>query len=134
MGTLVDSNILIDIATDDSAFGERSEDAINDAGMSGDLVVNQIIVAEICRSFPTDDTLNTALEILGVVRESLPFDAGRPAAEAFAKFIKKRGRARGLVLPDFLIGAHAQYARHDLLTRDPKRFRTYFPDVQLITP
>ena len=134
MSTLIDSNVLLDVATDDPTFADRSEQAIHDAGLAGDLIVNQIVVAEICRAFPTDGRLNSVLEMLGIVRESLPFEAGRPAAIAFAKFIKNQGRRGGLMLPDFLIGAHADYVGHNLLTRDTKRFRSYFPDVPLITP
>jgi predicted nucleic acid-binding protein len=47
---------------------------------------------------------------------------------------RKRGGTRRSPLPDFFIGAHAAVAGYHLLTRDAQRYRTYFPNLQLITP
>ena len=66
-------------------------------------------------------------------RLALPYDAAWPAARAFAEY-RRRGGTRTSPLPDFYIGAHAETEGHTLLTRDPARYRTYFPSVPLICP
>jgi predicted nucleic acid-binding protein len=37
-------------------------------------------------------------------------------------------------MPDFYIGAHAAIAGFTLLTRDARRYRTYFPGLRIVSP
>jgi hypothetical protein len=69
----------------------------------------------------------------------LPVSPAVPAAKAFALYLdrlKKQGKRTDnrVPLPDFLIGAHAQAEGLKLVTRDPDRVRTYFPNVALVVP
>ena len=55
------------------------------------------------------------------------------AGEIFRRY-RRAGGVRTGVLADFFIGAHAQVIGSPILTRDVRRYRTYFPEVELITP
>ena len=68
-----------------------------------------------------------------VTREPLPWDAAFLAARAFLRY-RRKGGTRPHPLPDFYIGAHAAVAGYTLLTRDARRYRTYFPKLRLIAP
>ena len=66
-------------------------------------------------------------------REPLPYEAAFLAGKAFLKY-RRRGGQRTAPLPDFYIGAHAAVSGFRILTRDPRRYRTYFPTVDIISP
>jgi hypothetical protein len=96
-------------------------------------VVNPIIYAEIAANFADIETLEQALADFHLLREQLPWDAAFMARQAY-KLYRRRGGAKRSPLPDFYIGAHASLAGYTLLTRDPKRYREYFPKLRLISP
>jgi predicted nucleic acid-binding protein len=131
--TLVDSNVLLDIATQDEKWFEWSADALAKAANEGPLLINAIIYAEVSIGFGSIEDLDDALapEIFG--REQLPFEAAFLAGKAFVAY-RRRGGVRTVPLPDFYIGAHAAINGHALLTRDMQRYRTYFPTVRLRAP
>lgn len=131
--TLVDSNILIDVWSNDSHWAAWSTAQLAAASDRGPIVVNPIILAELVGRFAEESDLLSVLSQAGVRRVALPIAAAWPAARAFALY-QKRGGTRSATLPDFFIGAHAQVEDWPLLTRDPKRYRTYFPKVKLIAP
>lgn len=131
--TLVDSNVLLDIATEDPAWSAWSADALASAANEGPLVINAIIYAEVSIGFSTIEELDDALPPDVYEREQLPFEAGFLAGKAFLAYRRRRG-TRPLPLPDFYIGAHAAINGHRLLTRDARRYRAYFPTVQLLAP
>jgi predicted nucleic acid-binding protein len=131
--TLVDSNVLLDIATEDPAWSAWSADALASAANEGPLVINAIIYAEVSIGFSTIEELDDALPPDVYEREQLPFEAGFLAGKAFLAYRCRRG-TRPLPLPDFYIGAHAAINGHRLLTRDARRYRAYFPTVQLLAP
>jgi hypothetical protein len=97
------------------------------------LGVNPIIYAELCLGFEQESQLEEALAGAGIRRLALPYRAAWPAAHAFAAY-RKRGGRRSTPLPDFLIGAHALVEGLPLLTRDPRRYRSYFPKLKLLAP
>lgn len=132
-GTLVDSNVLLDVLTDDPTWRDWSGDALADAAEAGPLYINPVIYAEVSVRFTTVEALEDALPLHDFRRESLPWAAAFLAGKAFVDYRRNQG-TKSTTLPDFFIGAHAAVAELRLLTRDVGRYRTYFPTVALIAP
>jgi predicted nucleic acid-binding protein len=130
---LVDSNVLLDIMTEDPQWFSWSADALARAAETMRLVINPIIYAEVSIRYSRIEDLNHALPPTFVGREPLPYEAAFLAGKAFLIYRKHSGVRRS-PLPDFFIGAHASVARYSLLTRDAGRYRTYFPKLPLIAP
>ncbi len=130
---LVDSNVILDIVTQDPEWLSWSEQALESAAEHAPLVVNPLIFAEISVSFQRIEDLDRVLPRAVFRRDPLPYEAGFLAGKAFLEY-RKRGGSRRSPLPDFYIGAHAAVARLQLLTRDAARYRTNFPSVDLIAP
>jgi predicted nucleic acid-binding protein len=129
---LVDSNILLDMLGGGEGIGWTRGKLVRH-GAESDLVVNPIVWSEIGARYASEEELEDALKGLELEREPLPFAAAWRAGRAHALY-RSRGGARERTLPDFLIGAHAEVAGHALLTRDPARYRSYFPDIDIIAP
>lgn len=130
---LVDSNVLLDLFTDDPRWRPWSERVIGDALATGGIGINQIVYAETSLAFENGKALDRELNALPVTRLQLSYEAAFSAARAFLRY-RRAGGSRTSPLPDFYIGAHAEFERMTLLTRDARRYRTYFPTVTLITP
>ena len=130
---LVDTNVIVDIWTADPRWSEWSADALTRAARSDALAVNPIIFAELSVGFAAQGQLEEALSDASLRRLPLPYRAAWLAARAFTTY-RRRGGRRTTPLPDFFIGAHAEAESLTLLTRDPVRIRTYFPEVVLIAP
>lgn len=133
MATMIDTNVLVDIAVRDPQWLQWSRAKIADAARQGALIINQIIFSEFSVRYKSTSEVEALLPADEFVRESLPWAASFAAGRAFGVY-RRAGGARNRVLPDFLIGAHAYMHGYTLLTRDPKGYRTYFPDLELITP
>jgi predicted nucleic acid-binding protein len=131
-GTLVDSNVLLDIFTEDGQWREWSETQLADALDHGPTLINPIIYAEISISFERIEELEQALPP-ELEREALPWEAAFLAGQRFVEY-RRRGGERRWPLPDFYIGAHAAVTGRALLTRDVGRYRSCFPRLQLISP
>ncbi|HEY3071466.1 MAG TPA: type II toxin-antitoxin system VapC family toxin [Candidatus Limnocylindrales bacterium] len=130
---LVDSNVLLDVATNDPAWFAWSSEALETAADAAVLAINSIIYAEISIGFSRVEDLEEVVPAQSFRRESLPYAAAFLAGKAFLRY-RRRGGERATPLPDFYIGAHAAVAGFRLLTRDPRRYRAYFPTVELISP
>ena len=130
---LVDTNVFVDLWTRDPVWGGWSEKALASAAERGPIAVNPIIYAELCLGFEKESLLAEALAEAGVQRLALPYRTAWPAARAFRAY-RKRGGKRTVPLPDFFIGAHVAAEGLTLLTRDARRYRTYFPRIRLIAP
>jgi predicted nucleic acid-binding protein len=131
--TLVDSNVLLDIVTDDPTWSAWSSNALAEAFDNGRVVVNPIVYAEVSVGFDLIENLDDALPATQFVREPLPYAAGFLAGKAFLAY-RRRGGARPTPLPDFYIGAHAAVSGYRLLTRDAQRYRTYFAGLDVLAP
>ncbi|HEX9682280.1 MAG TPA: type II toxin-antitoxin system VapC family toxin [Acidimicrobiales bacterium] len=132
-GTLVDSNVLLDILTEDPSWMDWSIEALADAAEAGPLYINPIIYSEVSIRFTTVEALEDALPSQDYRREAIPWAAAFLAGKVFLDYRRNRG-TKSATLPDFFIGAHAAVADLELITRDVSRFRTYFPTVSLIAP
>jgi predicted nucleic acid-binding protein len=130
---LVDSNVVLDIVTNDLRWIGWSSAALARCASGGPLVINPIIYAEISVGFKRVEDVDDVLSPGSFRRYDLPFEAAFLAGKVFRAY-RRRGGSKTSPLPDFYIGAHAAVARLRLLTRDPARYRTYFPTVELIAP
>lgn len=130
---LVDSNVLLDIMTEDPRWFSWSARAIEQAADSARLVINPIIYAEVSIRYSRIETLEAALPRSLFDREAIPYEAAFLAGKSFLSY-RRAGGQKQLPLPDFFIGAHAAVADYRLLTRDRARYHTYFPALDLITP
>ena len=130
---LVDSNVLLDVITEDDEWLDWSAAALEQAASAARLVINPIIYAEVSIGFDRIEDLDAALPQNYFERRSLPWEAGFLAGKCFLQY--RRGAGSKIApLPDFYIGAHAAIEGMTLLTRDPKRYRAYFPKLPLIAP
>lgn len=132
-GTLVDSNVLLDVITEDENWLEWSSSALASAADDGPLFINPVIYAEVSVRFSRIEDIEEALPPSDYGRLTLPWESAFLAAKAFLDYRRNKG-TRSSTLPDFFIGAHAAVADLRLLTRDVTRYRTYFPTVRLTSP
>jgi predicted nucleic acid-binding protein len=133
MITLVDSNVILDLVTDDPKWFRWSSEALTRAVDESALAINPLIFAEVSIGFATVEELEQLLPSEEFDRLELPYEAAFLAGKAFLSY-KRKGGKRSAPLADFYIGAHAAVAGMRLLTRDARRYRTYFPTVDLIAP
>lgn len=132
-GTLIDSNVLLDILGEDHEWAQWSMESLQAAGDQGPLVINPVIYSEVSIRFSRIEAMEEALPTEYFVRSPLPWEAAFLAGKCFLDY-RRRGGAKRSPLPDFFIGAHAAVQKLKLLTRDGARYRTYFPAVELIAP
>jgi len=133
MPVLVDSNVLLDVLTEDPQWYPWSSEAIATPADRDVLAINPIIYAEISAGFARIEELEAAVLPSTFHRLALPWEAAFLAGKCFLAH-HRRGGLRSSPLPDFFIGAHASVARMTLLTRDARRYRTYFPKLKIIAP
>ena len=131
--TLVDSNVLLDVVTRTPTWWEWSLKQIENAALYGPLLINDVVYAEISTRYPSVDTTDTALRDLGIDLVPIPRGALFLAGKIYLRYLAAGGTRSG-VPADFFIGAHAAVEQLPLLTRDVRRYRTYFPTVNLIAP
>ena len=132
-GVLVDSNVLLDIATNDPNWSTWSGRALAECAEHATLVINPIIYAEVSIRYTTIEALDAALVSTLYHRAPLPWEAGFLAGKCFLQY-RRRGGARTSPLPDFYIGAHAAIENLALLTRDAARYHSYFPKLEILAP
>jgi predicted nucleic acid-binding protein len=133
MPILVDSNVLLDVLTEDSRWSQWSIKALAEQADRDLLAINPIIYAEVSIGFVRIEDIDAALPPPTFHRLALPWEAAFLAGKCFLAY-RKRGGVRSSPLPDFYIGAHASVSGMKLLTRDAARYRTYFPKLGLIAP
>jgi predicted nucleic acid-binding protein len=131
--TLVDTNVLLDLVTDDPNWADWSVAQLEAASLNGPLLINDAVYAELAVRYARIEDLEAFLDAAGLDMAPMPRAALFLAGKVFARY-RQSGGSRTGVLPDFFIGAHAAVGRFPLLTRDVGRYRTYFPSLRLITP
>lgn len=132
-GTFVDTNVLLDLATNDATWADWSERQLDAASLRGRLLINDVVYAELSVRFSTIEALNEFVDAANLEHAQIPHSGLFLAAKAFQSY-RSTGGVRTGVLPDFFIGAHAAVEALPLLTRDVQRYRRYFPKLTLIAP
>jgi predicted nucleic acid-binding protein len=130
---LVDSNVLLDVMTEDENWLEWSSGALERCAEDNTLCINPVIYAEVSVRFERIEELEAALPTDLLARLPIPYEAAFLAGKCFVDY-RRRGGRRSAPLPDFFIGAHAAVEQMSLLTRDAGRYRSYFPKLPLIAP
>jgi len=129
---LVDSNVAIDVLDRRSEFHAWASARCAQAAALGGFFTH-IVVAELSARLKSVNELSSMLDDFGLLIDPIDSEIAFRAGQTFKAWIDNGGR-RGALLPDFLIGAHASVRKARILTRDPRRFRRYFPEVELILP
>lgn len=132
ISTLIDTNVLIDVWGPAGREAKWSASAITACRREGALVINTIVWSELAPLI-TEAALRKAVETLKMDREFLPWEAAFLAGVTHSRY-RRAGDLRERTLPDFFIGAHAVVAGHRLLTRNAARYRSYFPDLDIMSP
>jgi hypothetical protein len=133
MSVVVDTNVIIDIAENDPVWGAWSLDNLSAALARGPAVICDVVFSELSSQYKSVEDVEEVLTALDLSLQPLRKTALFRAGQAFALYRRNGGRKEG-VLPDFFIGAHADDLGAPLLTRDTRRYRTYFPQLELIAP
>lgn len=133
MPVLIDSNVILDVVTDDPRWGRWSSENLAYWANETELVINPIVYAEVSIGFQAAEEVEAVLPADVFRREALPWEAAFLAGKAFLSY-RRRGGPHLAPLPDFYIGAHAAVRAYRLLTRDPARYRTYFPKIEVLAP
>ncbi len=127
---IVDSNIIIDIVSDDPKWVTWSAEALSRYPIC---LINSMIFAELCYNKASKNEVDELTFSLELLYQEVPKEALFFAAQAYRKY-RRQGGTKTVPLPDFFIGAHAEALGVPILTRDVSRYRIYFPNVQLISP
>jgi predicted nucleic acid-binding protein len=130
---LVDSNVILDVFLDDPAWADWAESALEKYSYDATLLINAIIYSEVSIGFERIEELEAAVARAGFQLVEIPKEALFLAGKVFLQYKKRKG-IKMTTLPDFFIGAHAAVLDIELITRDVKRYRSYFPTVRLIAP
>ena len=131
--TLVDTNVLLDLVTDDPIWADWSIAQLEAASLTGTLLINDVVYAELAVRYDRIELLEAFVDEAGLVIAPMPRAALFLAGKVFTQY-RRSGGSRTGVLPDFFIGAHAAVNELPLLTRDVGRYRSYFPSLKLISP
>ena len=130
---LVDTNVLIDVLEDDPHWADWSIAMLRQQSQLHRFAINPVIYAELSLTFSTVEALDEAVGGFGVDVCEIPRPALFLAGKALVAY-RWNGGQRSNVLADFFIGAHAAVEGWPILTRDPRKYRQYFPAVELVTP
>lgn len=130
---LVDTNVLLDLVTDDPVWADWSQQQLDLAAARDTLAINAVVYAELSIGYPSIEPLDAMIDAAGLVITAIPRPALFLAGKAFQRY-RAAGGVRTGVLPDFFLGAHAMVTHAPLITRDAARYRTYFPEITLIAP
>lgn len=131
--TLVDTNVIADILSPGSEWQAWSTERIDECRRRGTIATNEIVFAELSARLSSEADVQRVLDSLGLQFERIPTAGLFAAGQVYRKY-RAAGGSRSSVLPDFFIGAHARVTGAQVLTRDARPYRTYFPDVELIAP
>jgi len=130
---LVDTNVVIDVSSNDPVWADWSQEQLDAAALRDSLAINAIVYAELSAGFRRIGEVDALIARAGIVVAAIPRQALFLAGRAFQRY-RRRGGAKTGVLPDFFLGAHAVATNSALITRDTRRYLSYFPGIDLIAP
>ena len=130
---LVDTNVLVDVLEDDPEWSDWSINQLRSQAKIHRLAINPVIYSELSLTFSSAEALDLTINDLGLAMIEIPRAALFLAGKAFTRYRRQRGKKQN-VLSDFFIGAHAAVSDFPILTRDSRRYTSYFPGIILITP
>ena len=133
MISAIGTNVLLDILIPNEAFADAATSIIEDAANQGSLVVCDIVYAEICIQFPTRRECDHFFDSNEIRIES-PDRAAHFLASRIWREYRSQGGKRNRILPDFLIGAHAQTQANRPISRDRGFYLILFPKLAIIDP
>ncbi len=129
----VDTNVLLDVIESDPIWADWSQRQLEAAAAVGETAINDIVYAELAVGYREPEDLDAMIAEWGLELMPIPRSALFIAAKAYQRYRLADG-VRTSVLPDFFLGAQAFVANAQLVTRDRRRYRTYFPELALIAP
>lgn len=132
-GVLVDSCVLLDLFTNDPHWADWSESILERYSQTNTLYINTIVYTEISIGFEKIEEVEEAISTLGIKVLEIPREALFLTGKAFIQYRRNKG-TKNSPLPDFFIGAHSAVTQLNLITRDLSKYKTYFPQVNLIHP
>ena len=132
-GVLIDSCVLLDLFTNDPHWADWSESTLERYSQTNTLYINSIVYTEISIGFEKIEEVEEAISTLGIKVLEIPREALFLTGKAFIQYRRNKG-TKNSPLPDFFIGAHSAVTQLDLITRDLSKYKTYFPQVNLIHP
>ena|SRR5271155_1226270 len=130
---LIDTNVILDVIGRDPVWADWSRAQLNAAAATDEIAINDVVYAELSAGYQGYGDVDIFVARAGFALMRTPRPALFLAGKAFQRY-RRAGGVRTGVLPDFFIGAHAIISDAKLLTRDPRRYRAYFPGITLITP
>ena len=130
----IDSSALIDVLTDDPVFGEASSVKLQSALERDDVVICDVVLAEIATKIEPVEDLLDALAELRVNFSGTSEQAALRAGIMQRRFRERGGKRNARVVSDFIVGAHALLQCNALITRDQGFFRDYFKGLKIINP
>ena len=133
MPTIPDSNVVLDLVNPTPLWFEWSRRWFTSCGEHGAMIVNAVVLAEASARIERFSDVIAMMNGTGLIFEAIPMEAAHLAGQAHFEYRRSGGR-RERVLPDFLIGAHAAAKGYRILSRDRTRYRTYFPNIDIIAP
>jgi predicted nucleic acid-binding protein len=131
--TLIDTNVFLDVVEMRPQWFEWSSRMVLGAKRVGDVIINPVVYAEASLPYQSEASFSKFVDDAGFLKEDLPWACGFIAAKAYHRY-RERGGMKATTLPDFFIGAHARVKSYRLLTRDIARYRSYFPELDIVAP
>ncbi len=132
MITAIDTSVLIAIAKGEP-LGEQFLDLLIAADAAGQLHICDVVVAEYAALIQDEALFRRTLAGLNIAFSPIALPTALAAGQLFRQY-RDAGGPRERILPDFLIGAHAQLQANQLATLDRGYYRRYFPKLKLLQP